>query len=189
MPQGKPSIITSDGKKQCPICEEWKPLDDFFLTGYVSKKTGLPSYQTYCKLCASAKGKVYFNLPGNREKYRQKSLEAQDRWKTRDLDGYRRSRRRTYLQTKYQLSEEAWDEMLIAQAGLCEICRIQMMDGATRVCVDHDHDDGHVRGLLCSNCNIGIGLLGDDPDVLDAAVQYLRDSPRLKKVVGQVERR
>lgn len=42
------------------------------------------------------------------------------------------------------------------------------------LCVDHAHDDGRVRGLLCDNCNRGIGLLGESPDALIRAAAYLQ---------------
>lgn len=47
--------------------------------------------------------------------------------------------------------------------------------------IDHCHQGGHVRGLLCDQCNRGIGLLQDDPDVLERAVAYLDpDGPPVK---------
>lgn len=41
------------------------------------------------------------------------------------------------------------------------------------MCIDHDHKTGEVRGLLCGNCNSGIGMLGDDPRLLEKAIVYL----------------
>jgi hypothetical protein len=57
------------------------------------------------------------------------------------------------------------------QHGACAICK-RPFDGVFHV--DHDHDTGDPRGLLCSQCNTGIGLLGDSPERLLAAVDYLR---------------
>jgi hypothetical protein len=83
------------------------------------------------------------------------------------------------LRVQYGLTVEAYDEMLRRQGGGCAFCkraepgwsRARSKRGLT---VDHDHETGHVRGLLCNPCNRGIGLLGDDPAVLEAAARYLR---------------
>lgn len=72
-----------------------------------------------------------------------------------------------------------YQEMLREQRGLCSICAQpekspDKASGKIRdLAIDHDHDTGVVRGLLCSNCNRALGLLGDDPALLDAAKAYL----------------
>lgn len=71
--------------------------------------------------------------------------------------------------TKYNLTQDDYDRMLAEQQGCCAICRTE----PPMLVVDHDHVTGVVRGLLCRNCNLGIGLLRDDVDVLSSAVQYL----------------
>lgn len=59
--------------------------------------------------------------------------------------------------------------MTSAQENACAICK-----GTTStLCIDHDHSSGVVRGLLCSNCNTGIGLFKDDPTRLSNAIAYL----------------
>lgn len=55
--------------------------------------------------------------------------------------------------------------------GLCAICRNP--ERSSMLVVDHNHATGEVRGLLCSRCNTGIGLLGDSPDFLSRAAAYL----------------
>lgn len=64
--------------------------------------------------------------------------------------------------------------MLAAQDGVCAICK-QTPEGQWNI--DHCHDTGAVRGLLCSPCNIGIGQLGDDPERVRAALEYLLRGP------------
>ena len=51
----------------------------------------------------------------------------------------------------------------------CEICG----DVKETLCIDHNHDTGKIRGLLCANCNRAIGLLQDDPTILIKAAEYL----------------
>lgn len=64
---------------------------------------------------------------------------------------------------------ETWEAMLIAQSGRCAICSDPMMSPH----VDHCHETGVVRGLLCSECNHGLGKFKDSPARLLAAADYL----------------
>ncbi|KPK13993.1 MAG: hypothetical protein AMJ56_00350 [Anaerolineae bacterium SG8_19] len=70
--------------------------------------------------------------------------------------------------------------MLKAQNGVCAICNqpeTHMRNGKLKaLAVDHDHKSGAIRGLLCSDCNTGIGKLKDDHKVLQSAIQYLEKS-------------
>ncbi len=76
---------------------------------------------------------------------------------------------RTYhLRRRYGITAEEADAMLAAQGGLCAVCRT-----APAAHVDHDHDTGRVRQLLCFNCNGGLGQFRDDPVVLRAAASYV----------------
>jgi hypothetical protein len=59
-----------------------------------------------------------------------------------------------------------------AAKGRCEICDRNLDD---RWCVDHNHDNGEIRGVLCSPCNTALGMFQDSPDVLDAALAYLEE--------------
>lgn len=74
---------------------------------------------------------------------------------------------------KYGLTVDAFLQMNDAQGGLCAICR-RACDTAQRLSVDHDHETGRVRGLLCRRCNGAIGLFREDLAVLAAAIEYLR---------------
>jgi hypothetical protein len=95
---------------------------------------------------------------------------------------YRTSARRTLIKRRYGLSMERYEYILMAQRGRCLICREFMQDSVTRggrrngrsIAVDHDHATGEVRGLLCMNCNAGIGLLGDKTDNLKRAAVYMQ---------------
>jgi hypothetical protein len=77
---------------------------------------------------------------------------------------------------KYGISEEEYDAMLRRQRGLCGICKRK--PGKRRLCVDHDHETGQVRGLLCHKCNCGIGFYRDDPRLTRAAAAYLEAAQR-----------
>lgn len=71
--------------------------------------------------------------------------------------------------------------MLVQQDGLCRICRRpeRALGRSGRVrplSVDHDHDTGKVRGLLCHGCNTALGKFNHDPEWLLAAVRYLEEN-------------
>lgn len=75
---------------------------------------------------------------------------------------------------RYGLSLVDYHVMLAKQANQCAICGTDTPNGGKGVfCVDHDHSTGLVRGLLCSNCNRGLGLFKDDPVVTKLATVYL----------------
>lgn len=72
---------------------------------------------------------------------------------------------------KYGLTFDEWRKMMIAQKGRCAICRD--LPQTKDLCIDHDHQTGEVRGLLCNSCNLGNGLFRDNPAFLRAAALYL----------------
>lgn len=83
--------------------------------------------------------------------------------------GHRAEYRYRKIKRLYGISEDEYLALCEMQGGRCAIC-----DKAVPVlAVDHCHETGAVRGLLCSFCNTGIGHLGDDPDILERAKQYL----------------
>lgn len=69
------------------------------------------------------------------------------------------------------MSGEAFSLLWDQQMGRCAICSTPFDED--RPHVDHDHESGKVRGLLCSLCNPGLGFFKDDPELLEAAVRYL----------------
>lgn len=71
---------------------------------------------------------------------------------------------------KYGISREEYDFLLTEQDGRCKICFEKVGE---ELRVDHDHETGKIRALLCAKCNSGIGLLKEDPDVLRLAAQYI----------------
>lgn len=70
----------------------------------------------------------------------------------------------------YGLTPEDVERMKREQGGRCLICK-----GKAKLHVDHDHDSGKVRGLLCGPCNRALGMFRDNPKVLRRAVRYLKE--------------
>jgi len=71
------------------------------------------------------------------------------------------------------LTDAQYTELLDRQGGSCAICKDKPRD---RLVVDHDHESGAVRGLLCGRCNLALGLLRDDTTRIRAAATYLERS-------------
>lgn len=86
------------------------------------------------------------------------------------------ARRESHYKRTYGMTIADYDRMVVEQDGKCAICETTTNLGRYgRFHIDHDHKTGKVRGLLCHRCNRGIGLLKDDPAILDAAACYLED--------------
>ena len=75
------------------------------------------------------------------------------------------------LKWKYGIDIEEYNNLLHSQKGLCAICGGN--NKGKRLCVDHRHDTGKIRGLLCTTCNKAVGQLGDTPESLRKALEYL----------------
>lgn len=66
-----------------------------------------------------------------------------------------------------------YDQMLVAQDYKCAICGIDETKMRKGLGVDHNHDTGQIRGLLCTNCNTALGLLQDSSTIVEDALKYL----------------
>lgn len=108
-------------------------------------------------LCQRCRDRRYYETNGPRERRAAK-------------------RRPVAWRIKYGLTEQAYLAMNLAQGGLCAICRqAQATKQKSRLCVDHCHQTGRVRGLLCDRCNRALGLFADSAERLDVAIKYLKD--------------
>jgi len=76
------------------------------------------------------------------------------------------------LRKMFGISFKQYESMLAEQGGVCAICGLP--DQWFGLAVDHCHQTGRIRGLLCSQCNRGLGLFKDNPQALDQAAAYLR---------------
>ena len=133
--------------KLCPDCGETKPLDEFY-----DDKSKSNGKRSYCKPCGYARAVAY--REANREKYAE-------------------TQRRNSLKRRYGITVEQYDEMLAEQDGKCACCGTTEPGGHGGFHVDHCHDTGEVRGLLCHSCNAAIGGLGDNLEGVWNAMLYL----------------
>ncbi len=106
------------------------------------------------------------NLERERERDRQRMVRDPDRT------------RRHGIKRKFGITLEEYDAMVLAQHGVCAACGGppgQNSKGKPiRLAIDHCHRTGRVRGLLCANCNVAIGMVDDDIEQLEALIRYLK---------------
>lgn len=133
--------------KVCPRCNIDRPLDRFY-----SARPGK------CKNCHTEWQKEYYRK--HPEKRRRERLKYAAK-----RHGYK----------GYFLTGLQYQRMIAAQEGRCLICGTDKPGGShNKLVVDHCHKTGVVRGLLCGRCNSGIGMLKDDPELVFAALRYLK---------------
>jgi len=104
------------------------------------------------------------------KKYKQTEAGAVTTKKYETSIGRKTVNRERQLQQNYNITIADYDKMFSLQNGKCLICE---RASNKRLVVDHNHSTDEVRGLLCNNCNMGIGLLNDNPITLAKAVDYL----------------
>lgn len=78
------------------------------------------------------------------------------------------------LKYVYKVSSEDAAKLIDRAADKCEVC--ERRDEYRRLNVDHDHKTGRIRGVICHNCNIAIGLLGDAADLAQRLADYLKNA-------------
>lgn len=160
--------------KRCRKCGELKPLADFY------KMRGMrDGHRNECKVCdLAAKAARYRANPrpaierANRWNKAHPDRVAKIRKAYRDSGRGRENDRRTHLRRKYGITIEHYDEMLASQGGACAICHRSPRPDIS-LHVDHCHESGTIRGLICFRCNNALGDFGDDPELLQRAISYL----------------
>lgn len=135
-------------RKKCKVCKKTKLVRQFY--AHASCKYGV---RPECKECENKVSKV---------RSRKYAL------------AYPEKRRSTVLKNKYGITFDQYRRMLGAQGNGCGICG-SFNPGASKkyFSVDHNHKTGKTRGLLCHDCNAGLGMFKDDPISLKSAINYL----------------
>ncbi len=160
--------------KKCSRCQKRKSYSKF--TPSDRGRNG-----SWCKPCVNERRRERYATD---PEYREKTKVYMNAWKRGRYSGDSEYREKGSVKDwkrrlrRYGLTEEEYDAMNEAQGGRCAICgttKCGTLD-TERLCIDHDHITGKVRGLLCRLCNAGIGQLKDDPERLEAAAAYLRAS-------------
>lgn len=98
----------------------------------------------------------------------KKAKKEQKKWRNNNPEKYKENNRRLVLK-KYSLTIEDFEKMVKNQNNTCLICSQKIK----KLCVDHDHRTGRVRGLLCRVCNLLLGAAQDNIEILEKAIKYL----------------
>jgi hypothetical protein len=78
------------------------------------------------------------------------------------------------LKSKFGITEEQYWEMNRAQGGVCAICKFPCVSG-DKLCIDHCHITGKIRGLLCRNCNLALAAVNEDENLIYSLLDYIRE--------------
>ena len=152
-------------EKVCSQCRLQKPLDAFYkANGYKDGHRG------QCKVCVQARQRRYVEDLGEEHSARHRVYEKRSRERAKQRDPL--YHRRKNLRRNFGLTPEQVDEMLASQGGACAICRTVEPAGKGWA-VDHCHESGAVRGVLCHYCNLGLGQFKDSTDLLARAAAFL----------------
>lgn len=129
-----------------------------------------------------------------KEYHKEYRLKNKDKIKERGKDWYINNReaiiKRTALRNKnnreslkvikayhrYKITPKEYFKFMDKQNSKCVLCGCDLYPWDTNTNIDHDHKTNKVRGLLCSDCNKGIGLLKEDIDILERAIKYLKEN-------------
>lgn len=146
-----PRRIVKDGFQYCPTCRQELPFNLF--GSNVSRSNFL---NMYCKKCTNTQ---------NKQQYYKKNTE--------DI-------RAKYIQLTYNLSWEDYVNMFANQDGKCAICNTDIFlaanDRNKTAHIDHAHENGKIRGLLCGNCNVSLGGFNDDVKIMQNAIDYINST-------------
>jgi len=127
------------------------------------KKTWNKAYHEKNKESILAQKKAYYEKNKEEINLKKKAYREKNRDKIRAKE----------LKRNFGIGLHEYNLMFTEQKGKCACCGIRQNELTMRFAVDHDHDTGLIRGLLCGNCNTGIGKLGDNIEGLMKALNYL----------------
>ena len=145
--------------KKCSKCKEIKEIEEY-------NNSGNGYRRAECKDCQAK----------YRKENNEKRLEYLKKW-AKENPEKRRAQKYRY---RYKIDIDQYNTMLKKQGGSCKICKSKdtKRKNTEFFAVDHCHDTGKIRGLLCYNCNSGLGKFNDNPELIKKALDYLLSSSK-----------
>lgn len=150
--------------KQCQSTEKF--VSSFGCVECTAKRTLARDPEVYKKYIKSEKGQEWI-----KEYRRDPTFRAvQNRWKKKDYVNNKDWYANNQLKQNYGISLDEYNIMFEEQQGSCKICR---SNTSRRLAVDHCHETGLIRSLLCSKCNTALGLANENIEILKSMINYL----------------
>ena len=141
-------------KRTCNKCEKEFDIENFYIT---SKNGNRRRECKYCFRKISQKSR-----DENRDRFREYWRRASKKAYGKDVPGFN-------LRKNYGITREQFVDIAMSQDGRCKICELK----TDKLCVDHDHETGKIRGLLCGKCNYGLGMFNDKVELFEMAIKYI----------------
>ena len=160
--------------KTCLDCKVAKPISEFH-----SRTRAWDGLAYYCKMCTLARAAKYRSDPdvaarakASAKKWREanpeKARATHDRWIRNNKERARQSHKFRLLRSRYGVSRSEYENLMRIAGGVCELC------GSGHILsLDHCHQSGLVRGILCMRCNTAMERFDEMPDFPARVVKYL----------------
>ena len=181
-------MIREIKQKQCPKCNKWRELREFH-----NNKKQKDKLSYYCKECRAEQEKMRYEE--KRKPIRYLNRKKQRAWVCKHC-GILKPKELYHKNGKYPdgtqlyqswcaectkevnrrkrlLNEKDYNALFAQQEGKCAICGIHQDEIKTSLHIDHKHGTKEIRGLLCFKCNAALGMMKDDTEILQKAIQYL----------------
>lgn len=152
--------------RTCTKCDEWKEASCF-----ASDRRYEGSLKSQCYDCVNERRRAKFANLSEEEKEVERAKQRE--WRNNNLEAANERDRKRRLPKIYGITNERYDEILEAQGNRCAVCGSDDPGHYGKFVVDHDHETDAVRGLLCDDCNKGLGNFKDSIFNLESAIAYL----------------
>lgn len=156
--------------KKCSVCHEEKDFTEFY------KRNASPDGLAYeCNKCHKIRNKGRQRQDYKSRWYQDNKDQLSEKAKEYYKDN-KNVRRLTLANKLYGVSAEEYFSLYEKYSSSCAICKVSEEKLARFLNIDHDHETGEVRGLLCNSCNLGLGVFKDNKELLKKAWEYLEEN-------------
>lgn len=176
------SPLSDGGEKKCTMCNIFLPIINFS-----KDKTKPHGIRPQCKKCHLSHLKNMYHNGGGKERQsirnkhkRKNDVEWNDKIKKQKSDWNKTNSgkvKEMNIKSKFIITMDQYHQLFKNQNNKCAICG----DILKKAHIDHDHNTGEIRGILCSHCNVGLGYFKENKLILESAINYIHNYPQLNK--------